>query len=53
MEDILKLDTDDKEQEIKGECPLCDYPLVDEMGIIVCYQCGWSNDEEQKGYCEE
>lgn len=43
MKDILNIDGDDKE-EIKGECPSCDYPLVDEMGILVCYQCGWSND---------
>lgn len=43
MKDILNKDVNDKE-EIKGECPSCGYPLVDEMGITVCYGCGWNND---------
>lgn len=43
MYDWLNKDADELE-EIVGECPKCSYPLVDEMGITVCYQCGWNND---------
>lgn len=35
---------EDNEEKIEGQCPNCNYPLVDEMGVIVCYNCGWSND---------
>jgi hypothetical protein len=42
-EDVKNKDADDKE-EIVGECPKCSYPLVDEMGITLCYHCGFSND---------
>lgn len=34
-------------------CPRCGYPVVIEMGLELCYGCGWSKDEEETGYYDE
>lgn len=52
QEQLLSTLTDD--EEITGNnCPVCGYPTVREMGLEVCYHCGWSEDDEPEGYYEE
>lgn len=35
------------DEELAGyNCPVCGYPVVIEMGLELCYCCGWSKDEE-------
>jgi uncharacterized Zn finger protein (UPF0148 family) len=29
-------------------CPVCGYPVVTEMGLDVCYQCGWYEGIEEE-----
>ena len=43
---------DDDEQLAGYNCPNCGYPVVIEMGLEVCYKCGWSKDDEPEGYYE-
>lgn len=44
----------DDEQLAGYNCPICGYPIVIEMGLELCYHCGWSaEDEEDTGYYEE
>ena len=34
------------EEQLTGEnCPVCGYPIVLEMGLEVCYNCGWSKED--------
>ena len=41
-------------EELAGyNCPLCGYPIVIEMGLEVCYHCGWNKDEIYEGYYDE
>lgn len=36
----------DLDEKLAGtDCPLCSYPIVLECGLEVCYNCGWSNEE--------
>ena len=44
--DILKQDIPD-EVISEAPCPCCGYPLVVEYGMLVCYKCGWSEENEQ------
>lgn len=37
---------EDDEQLAGYNCPVCGYPVVIEMGLELCYSCGWSLDEE-------
>lgn len=50
-----EIKTNQDEEIITGEnCPCCGYPLVEEFGLAVCYNCGWSEeDKESEGYYEE
>jgi hypothetical protein len=42
------------DEELAGyNCPICDYPIVIEYGLEVCYQCGWSTDAKKEGDKEE
>lgn len=42
------------DEELAGyNCPRCGYPVVIEMGLELCYSCGWSKDEEESGYYDE
>lgn len=44
----------DNEEELAGyNCPRCGYPVVVEMGLDVCYSCGWSKDDLYEGYYDE
>lgn len=44
----------EKNEELAGyNCPRCGYPVVIEMGLELCYSCGWSKDEEEAGYYED
>lgn len=44
----------EKDEELAGyNCPRCGYPVVIEMGLELCYSCGWSKDEEEAGYYDE
>lgn len=38
-------------ENIEEFCPICGNPVVYENGLIVCYYCGWS--EEDKDECTE
>ena len=50
-----EIKTNQDEEIITGKnCPCCGYPLVEEFGLAVCYNCGWSEeDKESEGYYEE
>lgn len=38
---------DNEEEILSGyNCPICGYPIVQEDGLDVCYNCGWSEDED-------
>ena len=44
MRDQLKEDTFDENENYHNEdflCPICNYPLVYEQNLPVCYNCGW------------
>ena len=42
------------DEELTGKnCPVCGYPTVRELGLEVCYHCGWSEGDEPEGYYEE
>ena len=42
---------DKEDEELAGyNCPNCGYPVVIEMGLEVCYKCGWNRDELYEGY---
>ena len=42
------------DEELAGyNCPRCGYPVVIEMGLELCYGCGWSKNEEETGYYDE
>ena len=47
------IDEEDYEQLAGFNCPCCGYPIVIEMGLEVCYRCGWSKEDEAAGYCDE
>lgn len=52
--DIKENQFQDEDEQLAGyNCPRCGYPVVIEMGLDVCYSCGWSKDDEQEGYCDE
>lgn len=40
---------DDDEQLAGYNCPRCSYPVVIEMGLDVCYKCGWTKVEWDEG----
>lgn len=42
--------SEDKEQLAGYVCPKCGYPVVVEYGLELCYQCGWTIEEEKTGY---
>ena len=44
---------EDDEELTGNNCPVCGYPTVREMGLEVCYHCGWSEGDEPEGYYEE
>lgn len=31
----------------EDRCPVCDYPIVIEAGLEVCYSCGWYKGMEE------
>jgi hypothetical protein len=31
----------------EDRCPVCDYPIVIEAGLEVCYSCGWYRGMEE------
>lgn len=38
--------TDEDDEQLTGDnCPVCGYPIVIEMGLEVCYNCGWSKED--------
>ena len=43
----------DEEQLANYNCPNCNYPVVLESGLEVCYYCGWYKGQEQEGYYDE
>ena len=51
--DIKQNQQEDNEQLAGYNCPRCGYPVVIEMGLELCYGCGWSKDEEETGYYDE
>jgi competence CoiA-like predicted nuclease len=48
-----EFDLEESEQLAGYNCPVCGYPVVVEMGLELCYHCGWSKGEEHEGYYEE
>lgn len=38
----------DDEQLTGDNCPICGYPIVLECDLEVCYNCGWSKDDEDE-----
>ena len=47
----IKQNQQEDDEELAGyNCPRCGYPVVIEMGLELCYGCGWSKDEEETGY---
>lgn len=52
QEQLLSTLTED-EQLAGYNCPVCGYPIVIEMGLEVCYNCGWSGEDKTEGYYEE
>ena len=52
QEQLLSTSTED-EQLTGYNCPVCGYPIVIEMGLEVCYNCGWSGEDKTEGYYEE
>ena len=51
--DIKQNQQEDNEELAGYNCPRCGYPVVIEMGLELCYGCGWSKDEEETGYYDE
>ena len=51
--DTTPAPADDDEQLAGYNCSNCGYPVVIEMGLEVCYKCGWSKGDEPEGYYEE
>ena len=50
----IKQNQQEDDEELAGyNCPRCGYPVVIEMGLELCYGCGWSKDEEETGYYDE
>lgn len=50
----MSIGIDEDEQLTGDNCPVCGYPIVVEMGLEVCYNCGWTKDDmEAEGYYEE
>lgn len=50
----MSIGIDEDEQLTGYNCPVCGYPIVIEMGLEVCYNCGWTKDDiESEGYYEE
>lgn len=47
------INTEDDEELAGYNCPRCGYPVVIEMGLELCYSCGWSKDDEETGYYDE
>ena len=46
--------TDRDDEQLAGyNCPRCGYPVVIEMGLELCYKCGWNRDELYEGYYDE
>lgn len=42
------------EEELAGyDCPICGFPVAIEMGLELCYHCGWAKNDEEIGYYEE
>lgn len=38
--------TDEEARLTDTFCPVCGCPLVEEYGLLVCYYCGYSPEEE-------
>lgn len=52
--DIAENNFIDEDELLAGfNCPHCGYPIVIEMGLEVCYRCGWSKEDENVGYWDE
>ena len=50
----IKQNQQEDDEELAGyNCPRCGYPVVIEMGLELCYGCGWSKEEEETGYYDE
>ena len=46
--------TIEDDEELAGyNCPICGYPIVIELGLELCYCCGWCAEDEKEGYYDE
>lgn len=53
LEEDIALNNQDDEQLAGYNCPVCGYPVVIEMGLELCYCCGWHEGMENEGYYDE